>query len=45
MNDDDMPDATNEWDEDGDGVPDTYFYVVNPLKLEQQLKAVPENYR
>jgi type IV pilus assembly protein PilY1 len=33
LNDDDMPDATNEWDEDGDGVPDTYFYVVNPLKL------------
>ncbi|MGD9039399.1 MAG: Calx-beta domain-containing protein [Desulfobacteraceae bacterium] len=37
INEDDMPDATNEWDEDGDGQPDTYFYVVNPLKLEQQL--------
>ncbi|MGD8985048.1 MAG: Calx-beta domain-containing protein [Desulfobacteraceae bacterium] len=37
INEDDMPDATPEWDEDGDGLPDTYFYVVNPLKLEQQL--------
>ncbi|NIR13743.1 MAG: hypothetical protein GWN86_07255, partial [Desulfobacterales bacterium] len=37
INEDDMPDATNEWDQDGDGQPDTYFYVVNPLKLEQQL--------
>jgi Tfp pilus tip-associated adhesin PilY1 len=37
INEDDMPDATNEWDENGDGQPDTYFYVVNPLKLEQQL--------
>jgi len=27
----------DEWDKDGDGVPDTYYYVVNPLKLEQQL--------
>jgi len=26
-----------EWDKDADGVPDTYYYVVNPLKLEQQL--------
>jgi len=31
------PDLDSEWDEDSDGVPDTYFYVVNPLKLEQQL--------
>ena len=31
------PNLDSEWDEDGDGVPDTYFYVVNPLKLEQQL--------
>jgi type IV pilus assembly protein PilY1 len=37
INEDDSPDATNEWDEDGDGQPDTYFHVVNPLKLEQQL--------
>ena len=26
-----------EWDKDKDGVPDNYFLVVNPLKLEQQL--------
>jgi len=28
---------SNEWDADGDQVPDTYFLVVNPLKLQQQL--------
>ena len=27
----------DEWDKDGDGDPDTYYYVVNPLKLEEQL--------
>lgn len=32
-----LPDEESEWDKDGDGVPDTYFYVVNPLKLEKQL--------
>jgi len=37
INEDDMPDATPEWDQDGDGQPDTYFHVVNPLKLEKQL--------
>jgi type IV pilus assembly protein PilY1 len=26
-----------EWDKDGDGIPDNYFLVVNPLKLEEQL--------
>lgn len=26
-----------EWDKDGDGIPDTYYYVTNPLRLEQQL--------
>jgi type IV pilus assembly protein PilY1 len=31
------PDLDQEWDKDADGVPDTYFYVVNPLKLEEQL--------
>jgi type IV pilus assembly protein PilY1 len=31
------PDLASEWDKDGDGVPDTYFYVTNPLKLEEQL--------
>ncbi len=34
-----LPDQKEEWDKDDDGVPDTYFYVVNPLKLEQQLNA------
>ena len=32
-----VPDNQDEWDKDGDDVPDTYYYVVNPLKLEQQL--------
>jgi type IV pilus assembly protein PilY1 len=32
------PDKVNEWDDDGDGNPDTYFFVSNPLKLEQQLE-------
>ncbi len=32
-----IPDEDDEWDKDNDGVPDTYYYVVNPLKLEQQL--------
>lgn len=31
------PDLAKEWDKDSDGVPDTYFYVTNPLKLEEQL--------
>lgn len=31
------PDLAGEWDNDGDGVPDNYYLVVNPLKLEQQL--------
>jgi len=37
-NDNDLPDQQNEWDEDDDGTPDTYFYVTNPLKLEEQLE-------
>ena len=31
------PDQQSEWDEDGDGNPDSYFYVVNALRLEEQL--------
>lgn len=31
------PARESEWDKNGDGDPDTYFYVTNPLKLEQQL--------
>ena len=37
---DNVPDQTDEWDEgpgSPDGDPDTYFYVTNPLYLEQQL--------
>ena len=41
-NDDKKPDGQTEWDKDevgeeGHGVPDTYFYVTNPLRLEEQL--------
>ncbi|MCP4413690.1 MAG: hypothetical protein GY808_14110 [Gammaproteobacteria bacterium] len=32
-----LPDLNNEWDKDNDGIPDTYFYVQNPLILEEQL--------
>ncbi len=32
-----LPDLDNEWDKDNDGIPDTYFYVQNPLMLEEQL--------
>ncbi|MBN2231518.1 MAG: hypothetical protein JW781_01675 [Deltaproteobacteria bacterium] len=32
-----LPDSSDEWDKDSDGTPDTYFYVTNPLKLEEQL--------
>jgi type IV pilus assembly protein PilY1 len=36
-NNNDIPDLESEWDNDADGVPDTYFYVTNPLELEEQL--------
>lgn len=39
MNNNDVPDLPQEWDKDGDGVPDNYFFVANPLKLEQQLES------
>lgn len=32
------PNSEGEWDADGNGMPDNYFFVVNPLKLEQQLR-------
>jgi len=38
INGDNIP-QTNEWDADNDGVPDTYFLVVNPLKLLAQLNS------
>lgn len=31
------PDLDEEWDVDRDGDPDNYFYVVNALKLEEEL--------
>lgn len=30
-------DGSVNWDQAGDGVPDHYFFVANPLRLEQQL--------
>ncbi len=33
----DKPDKDFEWDADSDGVPDTYFYVTNAGRLEEQL--------
>lgn len=33
-----IPDKQDEWDEDRDGNPDTYFFVSNPLKLEEQIE-------
>ncbi len=35
-----IPDDTIEWDKDGDGVPDNYFFVANPLELEKKLEKV-----
>jgi type IV pilus assembly protein PilY1 len=37
QNNNDIPDRQDEWDKKGDGVPDTYFYVNNPLQLEKEL--------
>lgn len=33
----DLPDLQSEWDEDGDGVPDTYFEAQDGLQLEKEL--------
>jgi type IV pilus assembly protein PilY1 len=38
-NDNDLPDQQSEWDEDSDGIPDTYFLVTNAGKLKEQLDA------
>ncbi len=38
MNGNDLPDLPSEWDKDGNGIPDTYFYVVNPTKIEEGVK-------
>ena len=32
-----IPDLQTEWDKNNDGVPDTYFFVANPTRLEEQL--------
>lgn len=37
------PDLDSEWDADGDGLPDTYFLVQNPLKLKESLKKTLDN--
>lgn len=37
QNNNNKPDLKSEWDTNDDGLPDTYFHVVNPLRLEQQL--------
>ncbi len=37
VNDSGTPDLQSEWDENGDGDPDTYYRVTNPLRLEHQL--------
>jgi type IV pilus assembly protein PilY1 len=42
-NDNNVPDLDFEWDEDGDGVPDTYFPVQNPIRLREALKKALDN--
>jgi type IV pilus assembly protein PilY1 len=39
QNGNDIPDIDSEWDSNHDGTPDHYFYVTNPLELEEQLNA------
>lgn len=36
----DEPDQISEWDADGDGQPDNYFFVTNPAKLATSLQEV-----
>jgi type IV pilus assembly protein PilY1 len=38
-NNNNKPDTASEWDSDGDGIPDTYFYATNPAQLATQLNA------
>lgn len=38
LNGNQVPDLQNEWDKDGDGTPDNYFFVANPLELEKKLE-------
>jgi type IV pilus assembly protein PilY1 len=37
------PDLPLEWDADGNGVPDTYFLVQNPLRLRESLAKAFDN--
>lgn len=36
------PNLDNEWDADGDGLPDTYFYAIDPGKLKDSLSSAFE---
>ena len=38
-NDDDTPDITAEWDKDGDGLPDRYFFAINPQEIADSLAS------
>lgn len=38
----DVPDQAYEWDADGDGLPDNYFFARNPGQLGEQLETVFE---
>ncbi len=38
-----IPDQTSEWDADANGIPDTYYSVTNPAKLEDALEDVLNN--
>lgn len=42
-NGDKQPNLTSEWDVDGNGVPDNYFLVQNPLNLSAALKNAFDN--
>lgn len=37
INNDGKPNTRDEWDADGDGIPDTYFFASNPAQLEASL--------
>lgn len=39
-NDNGIPDVDSEWDADGDGVPDTFFFVTDPADLESSLREI-----
>ena len=39
-NDNKIPDVNSEWDGNGDGIPDTFFFVTDPGKLESSLREI-----